>query len=177
MQKTKSGFTIVELLIVIVVIAILAAISVVSYTGIQARALNTARIQEAQEWHKLLQVYLGYEGNLPQVTAQSYCLGTGFPNGDGIAGGECRDYTSATNVYHENDNTALMNELKRFASLPSGPRTPINGTVGPYINIWSTGYYITLILQGNNDTVCPSNTEFIWTDGTQRVMCGLTFEF
>jgi prepilin-type N-terminal cleavage/methylation domain-containing protein len=35
MKRTMSGFTIVELLIVIVVIAILAAISVVAYTGIQ----------------------------------------------------------------------------------------------------------------------------------------------
>lgn len=34
----QKGFTIVELLIVIVVIAILAAITVVSYNGIQARA-------------------------------------------------------------------------------------------------------------------------------------------
>ena len=34
----RSGFTIVELLIVIVVIAILAAITVVAYNGIQERA-------------------------------------------------------------------------------------------------------------------------------------------
>ncbi len=40
--KTKSGFTIVELLIVIVVIAILAAISIAAYTGIQNRARDTA---------------------------------------------------------------------------------------------------------------------------------------
>ena len=35
MPKTKPGFTIVELLIVIVVIAILAAITIVAYNGIQ----------------------------------------------------------------------------------------------------------------------------------------------
>lgn len=38
--KNKQGFTIVELLIVIVVIAILAAITVVAFNGIQQRAKN-----------------------------------------------------------------------------------------------------------------------------------------
>lgn len=38
MNKTSSGFTIVELLIVIVIIALLAAISIVAYTGVTARA-------------------------------------------------------------------------------------------------------------------------------------------
>lgn len=42
MGKTTRGFTIVELLIVIVVIAILAAITIVAYTGIQDRAKQSA---------------------------------------------------------------------------------------------------------------------------------------
>jgi len=42
--KKQSGFTIVELLIVIVVIGILAAITIVAYAGITARA-NTTRAQ------------------------------------------------------------------------------------------------------------------------------------
>jgi len=45
-KQKLSGFTIVELLIVIVVIAILAAISLVTYNGIQARG-NDARIRSA----------------------------------------------------------------------------------------------------------------------------------
>ncbi len=42
MNSYKRGFTIVELLIVVVVIAILAAISIVAYSGIQARARSIA---------------------------------------------------------------------------------------------------------------------------------------
>ena len=41
MKQQKFGFTIVELLIVIVVIGILAAITIVAFNGIQERARNT----------------------------------------------------------------------------------------------------------------------------------------
>lgn len=41
--NTQRGFTIVELLIVVVVIAILAAISIASYNGITSSAKNSDR--------------------------------------------------------------------------------------------------------------------------------------
>lgn len=44
--KNKQGFTIVELLIVVVVIAILAAITIVSYNGINSRAQASATASE-----------------------------------------------------------------------------------------------------------------------------------
>ena len=53
----KSGFTIVELLIVIVVIAILAAISVVAYTGIQARANDSKMINGVAQIEKAMKLY------------------------------------------------------------------------------------------------------------------------
>lgn len=43
LKTSQKGFTIVELLIVIVVIAILAAISIVAFTGIQQRGRDSAR--------------------------------------------------------------------------------------------------------------------------------------
>ena len=46
-QGAKRGFTIVELLIVIAVIGILAAISIISYTGVQQRARDTAVLSDA----------------------------------------------------------------------------------------------------------------------------------
>lgn len=46
-RKLDGGFTIVELLVVIVVIGILAAITVVSYTGITTKANTAANKQDA----------------------------------------------------------------------------------------------------------------------------------
>lgn len=64
MKRTTSGFTIVELLIVIVVIAILAAITIVAYNGIQSRA-NDSRIKTAVgQIEKSIQLYVAEYGPL-----------------------------------------------------------------------------------------------------------------
>lgn len=57
MHKKLNGFTIVELLVVIVVIAILAAVSIVSYTGIQARANDTKMRSAAVQLEKAIQIW------------------------------------------------------------------------------------------------------------------------
>ena len=53
----RRGFTIVELLIVIVVIAILASISIVAYNGIQQRARDNVRKQDIAQLAKALKLY------------------------------------------------------------------------------------------------------------------------
>jgi len=51
------GFTIVELLIVVVVIAILAAITIVSYNGITSQARESARKSDLATWKKKSEIY------------------------------------------------------------------------------------------------------------------------
>ena len=55
-NKQQSGFTIVELLIVIVVIAILAAITIVAYNGIQGRARDSSIQADLTNFSKKLEL-------------------------------------------------------------------------------------------------------------------------
>jgi len=68
MRKTKSGFTIVELLIVIVVIGILAAIVIVAYNGIQSRARDSQRAQDISTLNKALEIYRTTNSVYPTAT-------------------------------------------------------------------------------------------------------------
>lgn len=70
LQK-NAGFTIVELLIVIVVIAILAAISIVAYTGIQNRAHDSALQSDANVIRKVIKMYYADNGSYPICSAGS----------------------------------------------------------------------------------------------------------
>jgi prepilin-type N-terminal cleavage/methylation domain-containing protein len=95
-STNKLGFTIIELLVVIVVIGILAAITIVSYSGITTRA-NTASAQSAaQSVLQKVETYNAERGRYPYATTDmttdstttyyfsastfSFTLGTTAPN-------------------------------------------------------------------------------------------------
>lgn len=68
MIKTPSaskGFTIIELLIVIVIIGILAAITLVSYSGVTQRTNNSSAEQAAQAVARKLETYNSATGSFP----------------------------------------------------------------------------------------------------------------
>lgn len=62
---TKAGFTIVELLIVIVVIGILAAIITVAYNGLQKRAITSVLQSDLHNSASLMQIAQVEEGSYP----------------------------------------------------------------------------------------------------------------
>ena len=201
MIKTKSGFTIVELLIVIVVIAILAAISVVAFNGIQARAQNTSRLTELNAWSKIFALYKGTYGSYPRPDSTTFgqykygfCLGIGYPgqtNPTTGAGGKCHDNTAPVNL-------ALNTELKKVSSLPSGIRTPTKAdALGVYVDYW--GYSSTpgttavedagnfiytntlhLVQAFDGDAPCPSPTSqlFAYPSGSATItrLCAIRLD-
>ena len=78
LNKQNKGFTIVELLIVIVVIGILAGLVITTYNGIQQKARNTERTTDLKTFQSQLEAYYANKGY--------------YPGNDSLGG------TSATNV-------------------------------------------------------------------------------
>jgi prepilin-type N-terminal cleavage/methylation domain-containing protein len=85
-QKQHLGFTIVELLIVIVVIGILAAITIVAYNGIQTRTRDNVRISDLKNLQKIVELYKAENGSYPLPT-----------NGSLQWTGNCVTFGSVTN--------------------------------------------------------------------------------
>lgn len=102
---SERGFTIVELLIVIVVIGILAAIVIVAYTGIQDKARNTNYLTDAQALLKGAEAINADKGFYPWGTDDTTLRDatTGWassstfkiPTGVNVAFGAPADYATA----------------------------------------------------------------------------------
>lgn len=170
-MKNKHGFTIVELLIVIVVIGILAAITIVAFNGVQTRAQNTQKFNEIKGWQKIFETYKAEAGRYPAMADGTYCLGRGFPVG---GGGErrCRDFegVGGTSVL-ESDNATLMNSLETVAKIPTPSNIPVSGTVGPYAQYSVSQINLMIWLKGSTGE-CPAGMIQSWVDApSSRLAC------
>jgi prepilin-type N-terminal cleavage/methylation domain-containing protein len=104
----STGFTIVELLIVIVVIGILAAITIVAYNGIQERARKANLISAVRSYKTALNLYRIAYNAYPST--QTVCLGIGYTDHTSDGNADCR--WGSGNV---NPNSTFTAELDKLA--------------------------------------------------------------
>lgn len=75
--KRQTGFTIVELLIVIVIIGILATITIIAYNGIQSRARVSSVQSTLESVNKTILNYYAINGSYPYQGSVGTCLTKG----------------------------------------------------------------------------------------------------
>lgn len=92
--RLRPGFTIVELLIVVVVIAILAAIAIVAYSGIRNRAIDASLTSDLRNAANLVEIDMQTTGSYPATAALAN-------NGKGLksSSGTTLTYLMSGNAY------------------------------------------------------------------------------
>src|ERR1039457_5880303 len=81
-QRHNRGFTIVELLVVIVVIGILAAITIVAYSGITQKAVASSLQSDLTNSAQQLKLYYADHGSYPTSLSSNCPLGSTPPSPD-----------------------------------------------------------------------------------------------
>jgi prepilin-type N-terminal cleavage/methylation domain-containing protein len=150
-QKFNPAFTIVELLVVIVVIGILAAISIVSYSGIAQRA-TAARLQsDLNSNSKLLELYKVEHDEYPRsldanncpdspTVDNKYCLKVSEDDdtltyeGDGGTGGGAGD--SYTLTITDDDSNISYEIVPGGAAVAVEPSAPVVVTNITFASAW-----------------------------------------
>ena len=133
--KNQKGFTIVELLIVIVVIGILAAITIVAYNGIQNRAYTTAGQSLAGSTAKKLEAYNSVNGAYP--TTKTQLQGTAESKIEGVPAATT---AAASPIVMPNTDTIFSSTALVGGTALNGKAVRIVGTAaGGTVYYWDYG--------------------------------------
>jgi len=129
----NKGFTIVELLIVIVTVGILAAITIVAYSAVQARATDTRMRAGADRVEKAIYSWALEASQRPRG---------GWSSTVGLTNGNCVDGAGGF-IYAGAYSCSLEDILVTANKLPSGftASMPPNTTLSATNGVWSIMFY------------------------------------
>lgn len=154
-DKKQRGFTIVELLIVIVIIGILAAITIVAYNGVQSRSRFAKMQSDIKSIQKYIEAYNATNGSYPNTsTAWRYQRNDGnnfipglipavAPSLPSITDGPTGSPTNNTYIYISNGTDYKLDRLYQ-PNIPSDewalvPPSMKDGSWTDRWGVWSPG--------------------------------------
>ena len=150
--RSEKGFTIVELLIVIVVIGILAAITIVSFNGVTAKANTTSAKSAAASVIKKAEAYNAEIGHYPVLGAD--LTGAAATESYSLSG-----VTIGTVAPTSSNGKATVQLLKCAASAADQASITTANITGIRVIHWdfSTGAVTAAPLNTGITTVCPAS--------------------
>lgn len=181
---SRNGFTIVELLIVVVVIAILATITLVAYNGIRERANASSMVSDLANNSKKLEIFYVDNNHYPSTVDDATWINANLSGASGQASnGATYEYTpsSALDAYTQtiskggvlyvntNTNTTAVNQGSSGGSTPSAP------TAGS-ITATSFNVFLSEVSGATSyDITCARNTVLTTTPITTGTATTTTF--
>lgn len=165
-MSKKSGFTVVEIVVIIAVLGILAGIVAVGWGGMLLSGRDRTRETEQQDWVKRFETYRQRFGVYPNATISdsniaitgTHCLGTGFPVTTGFPDGRCRSTTGSPSTAQVS-NSDIMQQLAKVGTLPDFQHTAARGGyVGPWVEYIAGTPGSIRIYQAYEKSSCPSGT-------------------
>ena len=185
-RNSRGGFTIVELLIVIVVVAVLATITIVVYKGIQNRANAGATEAVANQYKKGLIQYATLNGAYPNGNS-GFCLGevsdypsgcfSGFTTTSALAT-KLKTTLSSLPAVDSSCHTMYVSSCRRNLTLVYQGTATLDGNPHPFYMIYFTEGSQNCKLAGNiggtwlNYSSTPNATGYLERDNTTKVtMC------
>jgi len=137
----SPGFTIVELLVVIVVIGILAAITIVSYTGISQRAVTASVQSDLNNAAKQLKLYYTLYESYPSALDANYC-----PTAPTVDNTYCLKFSSGNTVTYSS-----------VAPTSTFRLSVTNGSISYAVNSSSAPTIATTANGATTGNPCPAN--------------------
>lgn len=173
MIHAKSGYTLIEVLVVVAILGILSAIAVVSWSALTVSSRNNLRAQDIKQWSSTFDAYKGRYyaypvmpdavANITSTTGATYCLGdfTGSPYN-----GKCGAFTSsnAAEGVSASLSSSLLSEVTKIGKPPENTPDIVVGKklAGPILYTYQTSsgtavtVYARIINFFENISTCPS---------------------
>lgn len=156
-NSAQKGFTIVELLIVIVVIGILAAITIVAYNGVTNRANAASALSAANSVDKKAEAYNAEIGRYPVLTSElttaAASASYNLPTGAVTFTGSFADITAAPST----PNTVRF--LKCAAAAANQAAITTSNITGVRVSYWDYAGNPAVMrsVDAGVTTVCPTS--------------------